>query len=296
MKSATFERWAANYVKTIAWEGELEGSRRKAQYDKVMAERADALQFLAEHGREVPLDEIAGDPPEITLLTFAIRSEDEELGLALVKAGASTTRIFAAPSRANDGPIHVYSRPLSFARKKNLTALAEALATPEALAAEAEDQRLLLARTPGPDASFANVWATSSRWVFLPMAGTAGAAGTSRGVPGVTFCERGAPPSEVATLLRAAIAQFSPTYADAAGLAKMQKEQLSAVGVKRESALYGAVRLVSVARDDKKLVLTRWLSQKSGFMPTTDTIVVSLSTSDEELVEALERMTTTPAS
>ncbi len=70
MNSASFERWAADYVKTIAWEGEAEGSRRKRQYDKVVAERADALRFLAEHGHEVSLDEIAGDPPEISLLIF----------------------------------------------------------------------------------------------------------------------------------------------------------------------------------------------------------------------------------
>lgn len=291
MKNASFERWAADYVKSISWGGEAEGSRRKRQFDKVVADRADALRFLSEHGQELSLDTIVGDPPEVNLLTFAIRAEDEELGLALVRAGASTTRIFSEPSRADDGPMHVYCRPLTFARKKNLTALAEALATPEALAIEAEDERRRVARTPGPESRFANVWATATRWIFLPLAGTAGESGTTRGIPGITTCERTSSASEIRTMLRAALAGFSTTYADAAGIARMQKEQLHAVGVKKESALYGAVRLVSVALDDKKLVLTRWISQKASFMPTTDSLVVERSASDEVLVEALERLT-----
>jgi hypothetical protein len=296
MERAAFERWAADYVKTISWAGEEPESRRRKQHDKVVAQRAEALRFLRERGAEARLDELAGDPPEVTLLTFTIRAEDEELGVALVHAGASTTRIFAAPSRADDGPIHVFERPSVFARRRGLAALAAALATPEALAVEAEDERRRRARSPGPNARFANVWATKDRWIFLPQSGIAGDASSCRGIPGVTIRERASAPADVAEQLRATIALFSLERADPAGVKRMQREQLSACGVKKESALYAAVRLVSISSDGEKLVLTRWLSQKSGFMPTTDAVPLEDPFTDEALVAALDRATADPSS
>jgi hypothetical protein len=292
MESKTFERWAADYVKTFAWGGEAPESRRKKQHDKVVAQRAEALRFLREQGAAARLDELAGDPPEITLLTFTIRADDEELGLALVQAGASTTRIFAAPSRADEGPIHVFERPMTFARRKGLATRAAALATPEALAMEAEDEGRRKARIPGPTARFANVWATKERWIFIPLAGPAGAPGSCFGIPGVTVLERGSPPAAVADELRATIDRFSSVQPDAAGMNRLLKEQFAACGVKKESAIYAAVRKVSVSIDDEKLVLTRWISEKNGFMPTTDVVSLENPFGAEQLVTALDRMTT----
>jgi len=286
-----FERWVAQYVKTHSWSVYDPASPRRRKYDEVVARREEALLFLRDHGADIRLDELSGDPAEVTLLNFAVRAEDEEFVLALVAAGASPTRIFVDPLRADEGPgeTYVFQRPLWLARQRGLNALVTALATPAGLAVEADDERRLAAKTPAADAAWAQVYALRERWVFVPQSG---GNGYQRWAPGATAIERTAASAAVAAALRKALGRFSTELSDDAGMKQAQRETLAAAGARSVRALNAVVSLLSVAQDDDKMLILRWRAEGSGHVADGEPIVLDRPVSDDAVVLALVRAAT----